>query len=145
MAHLKYYSYAGHGEFMTKNFGYSQSVNINGVIEMAGQGGWLTPRTLLPSLPSPHCITLTNFVFRDDEGKFPEDLDEHIHLAFKNCEKALKDAGGKGFDEVYSLVTYHCPMDDESLGIAVKYVKMYLPHKPIWTAVGVPALAEKQM
>ena len=60
-------------------------------------------------------------------------------------EKALKDAGGKGLEEVYSITSYHCPMDDESLGIAVKYVKEYMKHKPIWTAVGVPALADKEM
>ena len=36
-------------------------------------------------------------------------------------------------------------MDEESLGISVKYVKQYMPHKPIWTALGVAALADKNM
>jgi enamine deaminase RidA (YjgF/YER057c/UK114 family) len=40
MSHLKYYAYKGAGEDMTNKFGYSQSVNINGVIEISGQGGW---------------------------------------------------------------------------------------------------------
>jgi enamine deaminase RidA (YjgF/YER057c/UK114 family) len=42
MSHLKYYTYDGTGEFLTNTYGYSQSVNINGVIEIAGQGGWFS-------------------------------------------------------------------------------------------------------
>jgi enamine deaminase RidA (YjgF/YER057c/UK114 family) len=34
---------------MTKNFGYSQSVNINGVIEISGQGGWYPPSLTEPN------------------------------------------------------------------------------------------------
>ena len=36
-------------------------------------------------------------------------------------------------------------MEEEALGIAVKYVNQYMPHKPIWTAIGVAALADKEM
>lgn len=36
-------------------------------------------------------------------------------------------------------------MNEESLGIAVKYVKQYMPHNPIWTSMGVPALADENM
>jgi non-canonical poly(A) RNA polymerase PAPD5/7 len=79
-----------------------------------------------------------------DRG-FPDTLDEHIHNAWKNVETALKAAGGKGWEEVYSVTTYHCPMSEESLGIAVKYMKQYAPHKPLWTAVGVAALAHPKM
>jgi enamine deaminase RidA (YjgF/YER057c/UK114 family) len=82
---------------------------------------------------------------RDEPGKYPKDLDAHIHQAFKNVEKALKDAGGKGWEEVYSVTTYHVPLDDASLGVCVKYFKEYMSHKPLWTAVGVPNLAEKEM
>jgi enamine deaminase RidA (YjgF/YER057c/UK114 family) len=49
MSHLKYYTYPG-GEDLTNTFGYSQSVNINGVIEISGQGGWSPP---LPPLQYP--------------------------------------------------------------------------------------------
>jgi enamine deaminase RidA (YjgF/YER057c/UK114 family) len=45
MSHLKYYTYPG-GEDLTNTFGYSQSVNINGVIEISGQGGWSPPLPL---------------------------------------------------------------------------------------------------
>jgi len=36
-------------------------------------------------------------------------------------------------------------MSEESLLMAVKYMKQYAPHKPLWTAVGVAALAQKEM
>ena len=82
---------------------------------------------------------------RKEDGSFPKDLDEHIHQAFKNVELALKDAGGKGWDEVYSVTTYHVPMNQDVVVVAAKYFKQYAPHKPIWTAVGVTALADEQM
>lgn len=82
---------------------------------------------------------------RDAQGKYPKDIDEHIHQAFKNVELALKAAGGKGWEEVYSVTTYHVPMNHTALETSSKYFKQYAPHKPIWTAVGVPALAEEEM
>ena len=33
-------------------------------------------------------------------------LDEHVHPVFTNCEKALKNAGGKEPEEVYSIILY---------------------------------------
>jgi len=61
MSHLKYYTYPGAGETLTNTFGYSQSVNINGVLEISGQGGWsalslsLPPTFLSPITPNqPH-------------------------------------------------------------------------------------------
>jgi enamine deaminase RidA (YjgF/YER057c/UK114 family) len=48
-------------------------------------------------------------------------------------------------DEVYSVTSYHCPMDQDSLASATKWLKHYMPHKPLWTAVGVPMLAEPKM
>lgn len=36
-------------------------------------------------------------------------------------------------------------MNQNAVVIAAKYFKQYAPHKPIWTAVGVPALAEEEM
>ena len=133
MSHLKYHTYSGLGEYLTNNFGYSQSVLINGVIEISGQGGGYVRSSYRNLYP------------RNEDGSYPENLDEHIHNAWKNVEKTLKAAGGKGWDEVFSVTTYHCPMSEESLLTAVKYMKQYAPHKPLWTAVGVAALAQKEM
>jgi enamine deaminase RidA (YjgF/YER057c/UK114 family) len=36
-------------------------------------------------------------------------------------------------------------MSEESLMVCVEYVKKHMSHKPIWTAVGVPALADPGM
>jgi enamine deaminase RidA (YjgF/YER057c/UK114 family) len=82
---------------------------------------------------------------RDATGKYAVDLDTHIHQAFKNVELALRAAGGKGWEEVYSVTSYHVPMKREALEITSKYFKQYAPHKPLWTAVGVPNLAEDEM
>jgi enamine deaminase RidA (YjgF/YER057c/UK114 family) len=88
----------------------------------------------------------STLIRRGADGKYPEDLDAHVAQAFKNVETALKMAGGKGWEEVYSVTTYHVPLKHESLEVVSKYFKEYMPHhKPLWTAVGVPNLAEKEM
>ena len=43
------------------------------------------------------------------------------------------------------MTTYHVPMSQEALETTSKYFKEYAPHKPLWTAVGVPRLAEEEM
>jgi enamine deaminase RidA (YjgF/YER057c/UK114 family) len=72
-------------------------------------------------------------------------VDTHIHNAWKNVELALKAAGGKGWEEVYSVTTYHVGLDDEALNTAAKYFKQYAPHKPLWTVLGVAKLAQDEM
>ena len=37
--------------------------------------------------------------------EIPKDLDKQIAQAFENCEFALKDAGGKGFEQVSDGLT----------------------------------------
>ena len=55
-------------------------------------------------------------------------------------------AGGKGWSQVYKVRSYHVPLNDETLGIMVKLMKKYAPdHKPIWTVLGISALALKEM
>src|SRR5438132_1471095 len=94
----------------------------------------LFPPIPFPPLPSPKSASN----HRDAQGKYPKDMDEHIHQAFKNVELALQAAGGKGWEEVYSVTTYHVPMNQTALETSTKYFKLYAPHKPIWTALGVP-------
>lgn len=147
MSHLTYYSYEGTGEYMTETFGYAQSVCINGVIEISGQGGWYRPSSLsrIPSFPVANS-SLQMLTNRTKPHTYPKDLDEHIHQAFRNVEAALKDAGGKGWEEVYSVTTYHSPMSEDSIKICGKLFGEYMPnHLPLWTAIGVAALAEKEM
>ena len=48
--------------------------------------------------------------------------------------------------QVYKVSTFHIPMDDENIELAVKLMKKYCPsHAPIWTAIGTPGLAYPEM
>lgn len=51
-----------------------------------------------------------------------------------------------GWSAVYSVRSYHVPLDEHALGVMVAQLKKWCPgHQPIWTVLGVPALAEKEM
>ena len=123
MAHLQYFSYKGIGERNKKLFKYSQAVRVGDRIECAGQGGW-DPIT----------------------GDFDEDINKQIDQAFKNVQLNLIDAGGKGWEQVYRIVSYHIPLDDVALDAMVRNLKQWCPnHEPIWTVLGVSQLGERSM
>ncbi|KAJ5665430.1 uncharacterized protein N7477_007878 [Penicillium maclennaniae] len=123
MSHLQYYSYEGLGQKQKRDFWYSQAVRIGDRIECAGQGGW-DPTT----------------------GVFHQDINAQIDQAFANVELNLKDAGGKGWEQVFRVNSYHVPINDEALAAMVRNFKRYMPnHQPIWTCVGVPRLGEEDM
>ncbi|CAH0053822.1 unnamed protein product [Clonostachys solani] len=123
MSHLQYYAYEGQGVKNRENFWYSQAVRVGDRIECAGQGGW-DPET----------------------GVFEKEINAEIDLAFANVERNLKDAGGKGWSQVFRVNSYHVLLSNEALGAMVRNLKKYMPdHQPIWTCVGVARLAEDDM
>ncbi|KAH8683610.1 endoribonuclease L-PSP [Ilyonectria robusta] len=123
MSHLKYYAYEGVGVENVRKFHYSQAVRIGDRIECAGQGGW-----------------------NPVNGEFYKEINEQIDQAFKNVELNLKDAGGKGWSQVFRVYSYHVPINDEALAAMVRNFRKYMPdHQPIWTCVGVPRLGEDDM
>ncbi|PWY78022.1 L-PSP endoribonuclease family protein [Aspergillus sclerotioniger CBS 115572] len=123
MSHLTYYNYDGVGKKNQQQFKYSQAVRIGDRIECAGQGGW-DPAT----------------------GVFYKEINEQIDQAFKNVELNLKDAGGKGWEQVFRVNSYHVPINNEALEAMVRNFKKYMPnHEPIWTCVGVTRLGEDDM
>ncbi|KAH8667694.1 Endoribonuclease L-PSP/chorismate mutase-like protein [Ilyonectria robusta] len=123
MSHLKYYAYEGQGVEKLQKFSYSQAVRLGDRIECSGQGGW-------------HPIT----------GEFEKEINAQIDLAFANVERNLKDAGGKGWSQVYSVKSYHVPINNEALAAMVRNFRAYMPdHQPIWTCIGVPRLGEDDM
>ena len=78
------------------------------------------------------------------------DLLEEIDQAFSNVELALKDAGIKdGWKSVFRVTSYHAGFDGDQervFGKMVANFEKYMPgHEPIWTCVGVTALALPQM
>ena len=74
------------------------------------------------------------------------DVKTQIDQTFANVDLNLKDAGGKGWEQVYRVNSYHCPMNEEVLDAMVANFRRWMPnHKPIWTAVGVARLALDDM
>lgn len=79
-------------------------------------------------------------------GDIHQDINAEIDQTFENIELNLKNAGGKGWEQVFRVNSYHVPMDGEALGAMVRNFKKWMPgHQPIWTCVGVPKLAQDAM
>ena len=79
-------------------------------------------------------------------GEFYKEINAQIDQAFRNVELNLRDAGGKGWEQVYRVNSYHVPINDEALEAMVRNFKQYMPdHEPIWTCVGVTRLGEDDM
>ncbi|CAF1268126.1 unnamed protein product [Rotaria sordida] len=123
MSHLQYFAYEGVGQRNKKKFKYSQAVRVGDRIECAGQGGWNT-----------------------ETGEFDESASIQIDQAFKNVQLNLIDAGGKGWEQVFRIVSYHIPLNDEAIEAMVRNLKKWCPnHDPIWTVLGVSKLGEDPM
>ncbi|KAL4995200.1 Endoribonuclease L-PSP/chorismate mutase-like protein [Aspergillus recurvatus] len=124
MSHLQYFSYKGFGEHMREVLSYNQAVRIGDRIEVSGQGGW-DPETL----------------------KVHADLFREIEQAFANVDLALKDAGGKGWSQVYRVRIFTTEVkNEEAMGFLVENLRKWMPdHKPVLTGVGVSELALEGM
>ncbi|KAL2810251.1 Endoribonuclease L-PSP/chorismate mutase-like protein [Aspergillus granulosus] len=123
MSHLRYYAYENTGVQNREKFWYNQAVRVGDRTECSGQGGW-DPIT----------------------SEFAREINAQIDLAFANVERCLKDAGGKGWSQVYRVNSYHVPINNEALDAMVRNFKKYMPdHQPIWTCVGVTRLGEDDM
>ena len=67
-------------------------------------------------------------------------------MAFANVERCLKDAGGKGWSQVFHINSYHVPINNEAMEAMVRNFKKYMPHhQPLRTCVGVTRLGEDDM
>lgn len=125
MSHLTYYAYPGAGKWASENLGYSQAVRVGDRIECSGQGGWS---------------------FDKGYPSFSADLKEEVEQAFKNVESALKDAGGKGWSQVFRVNSYHTDITPELTAIMKECYEKWMPdHKPIWTQIGVAKLGADGM
>jgi enamine deaminase RidA (YjgF/YER057c/UK114 family) len=114
----------GFGAQLSKLHNYSQAVSLpHGIIKVSGQGGWT------------------------EDGTLVEDLQDHINLAFDNVEKVLKVAGATGgWNDVYLVRAFVVGLDSQTLEAVSKTVKeKWTSHKPVFTCVGVPALAIEGM
>lgn len=147
MSHLQYYNYEGVGKRNQETFRYSQAVRIGDRIECAGQGKLIPCSTLLPIHPSSLTTgTLLLGGWDPKTGVFFKEINEQIDQAFANVDLNLKDAGGKGWEQVFRVNSYHVPINNEALDAMVRNFKRWMPnHQPIWTCVGVTRLGEDDM
>jgi enamine deaminase RidA (YjgF/YER057c/UK114 family) len=78
--------------------------------------------------------------------EFHREINAQIDQAFANVDLNLKDAGGKGWEQVFRVNSYHVPINNEALDAMVRNFKKWMPnHQPIWTCVGVSRLGEDDM
>ncbi|KAK9238579.1 Endoribonuclease L-PSP/chorismate mutase-like protein [Lipomyces kononenkoae] len=118
MAHLRTYAYEKHGVWNKDNYHYVSAIRVGDRIECSGQGGW-DPNT----------------------GVILKDLNEQIDLAFANVDRCLKDAGGKGWSQVFRVNSYHIPLSDEAQEAMVRNFRKYMPvPHALWTCVEVTRL-----
>ncbi|KAK3617755.1 hypothetical protein LTR22_026632 [Elasticomyces elasticus] len=116
-------AFKGWGELAKKELGYSQTVRIGNVIRISGQGAW-----------DPTVTDISKVSMSDD-------VNEQTDQAFANVEVALKDAGGSGWSQVYSIRSLHVALDADHTAAMARNLKRYCPNNPpIWTEYGVAAL-----
>jgi enamine deaminase RidA (YjgF/YER057c/UK114 family) len=137
MSHLEYFAYKGWGEKALRDFAYNQAVRVGDRIECSGQG------TINPPFMS-DLILIGGW--NNETFEFYREINAQIDQAFENVDRCLKDAGGKGWSQVFKVVSYHVPLNNEALEAMVRNFRKWMPdHKPIWTVLGVQRLGEDDM
>ncbi|OAL49307.1 L-PSP endoribonuclease family protein [Pyrenochaeta sp. DS3sAY3a] len=125
MPSMKQYAYPGFGENSRRSHWYSSAVRTGDQVHCAGQGG-----------------------YADASGKVPSDLVEQIDLAFANVDKALKDAGSKGWSQVYRINSYHIQLNEVAQNAMVRNFKKWMgesDNHPTWTCVQIGRLGQDDM
>lgn len=118
MSSLTYINEPGAGQKHSDLCHYSQAVILGNVVKLSGQGGW------------------------DQTGALDaDDIAGQVDLAFRNVDRVLQTSGLRGWEDVYSVRSYHVHMGS-SYDLVVSKLKERIPgHRPIWTALAVPELA----
>ncbi|KAF3001708.1 hypothetical protein E8E14_001236 [Neopestalotiopsis sp. 37M] len=126
MSHLRYAAYSKHGEGAKDLANMSQSARypLSGeVITISGQGGW-----------------------DRENSKVAKDLKEEYDRAFDNVNHALIDIGGKGMSQVYKVVIYLAPLQDEAQDFLFQNLKKWFPdHSPLVSVFGIEKLSLEGM
>ena len=128
MPKFKMLSPGGWGEKNLRDYSYSMVMEVDGRVELSGQGGW-DPATL--EFPTRHAI------------------EAEINQAFDNVEFMLK-AVGLDWRNVGHVNSYHVPEPDGTILAANaemgRQFRLRMPdHKPIWTCLGVAVLGDPKM
>jgi enamine deaminase RidA (YjgF/YER057c/UK114 family) len=125
---FKLYIPGPYGAKQIKEFNYSQIMEIEGRVELSGQGGY-HPQTL----------------------DYPPDvsIETEVSRAFDNVEFML-NAIGMNWSNVAHVNSYHVVEDDGHIIAATAEVvrqfgKRMPDHKPVWTCLGVASLGDPAM
>ncbi|KAF7595817.1 hypothetical protein BBP40_004629 [Aspergillus hancockii] len=122
MSSLTYINDKGAGQKHSDLCHYSQAVILGDIVKCAGQGGWTETGALDAN-----------------------DIKGQVDLAFENVDRVLRECGLCGWEDVYSVRSYHVDMAS-SFDYVVEKLKKRIPgHRPIWTSIAVPRLAFPQM
>lgn len=129
MAGLPAYAYPGFGTMVRKELHYSQAIRVGNRIVCAGQGGWD------PAQPN-----------IETEGiLFPTDVADEVDQAFRNVDMNLRFAGGKGWSQVYKVLTLSTSIPEQHEAI-VRNLKAWMPdHAATWTEAGISHLGAEKM
>lgn len=123
MSNLEFFDTPGYGDIARTRNRYRQALRIGDRVEISGQGGW-----------------------GDDFTLSVTSLEDEIAKACDNVEKTLAGAGASWRD-VVNVHSYHVPAADDSIGaqhmsvMVDQFRKRFGETLPLWTAVGVQALA----
>lgn len=126
MSDIEFYTTPGYGESFLAQRHYHQAVRVGDRVEISGQGGW------------------------DDNLLFAEDLQDEIRRTFDNVERVLAPAGASWRD-VIAVHSYHVWNGADSTpeshnSVMVEQFRRRMGDRaPIWTEIGVAALAAPQM
>lgn len=146
MAHLQYHSYEGVGRQNLERLGYSQAVRIGSRIEISGQGNDLLSPTKFYNVLGSIFTNSPSGGWDRVTAKIPTDMNEQIDQAFSNVDHVLKDAGSKGWSQVFRVTSYHLPLNNEAMQAMTRNFKKWMPnHSPLWTCVGVTRLGRDDM
>ena len=125
---FKMHAPGGWGEKSLRDYSYSMIMEVEGRLELSGQGGW-DPDTL----------------------EFPtgRSIEAEINQAFDNVA-AMLSAVGLGWGHVAHVNSYHVPEADGTILAATaemgRQFRQRMPdHKPIWTCLGVAVLGDPKM
>lgn len=144
MSNLKYSDYPGAGQWFRENNGLSQAVRIGDRIEASGQGTFTI--SMILEVHNTNDLKKGGWDPNFKGVSFPKDLKQEIDQAFANVDLNLKHAGGKGWDQVFRVNSYHTDLTDEVSAWMVENFRKWMPnHQPIWTEVGVKQLGAPEM
>lgn len=117
MEQIQYFAPKGAGETAYNALYYASVLKIGNVITISGQGGW------------------------DDNFEITaKTLEEEIEIACNNVE-AMLSAAGATWDDVISVQSYHVGMERTGELMPEQFRKRIPSHRPLWTGIGVEALA----